>query len=84
MNLSIRSRLGIWSRFDEDEGEALNSVKRDDLFITAGFTLRWRYRKVDLTASYYHNQNTVDYHEIGKAESGTDSHRLSFSLSRRF
>ena len=85
-NLTIRPRLGAWKRFDEriEEGEILDASKRDDLFITAGATVTWVYRKVTLRLSYHHNQRTTDSFQDASNESKTSEDRLRFFLTRRF
>jgi len=82
MNLSIRPMLGAWQR--SDEGEVLNTEKRDDQFVTAGLTLRWWYRKVTFNMAYHHNQRTIDTYRIGANETTTNEDRLVFNLTRRF
>lgn len=81
-NLSIRPRVGIWKRFDE--GESIGSDERNDMFITAGFALRWWYRKVTFQMAYNHNQRTIDTNQLSNGESKTVEDRLTFNLTRRF
>lgn len=75
MNLEIRPVLGVWKRIDT--GDNISTGQRDDTFITAGFTLRWRYRKVNLILGYRHERRTTN-------ERRSNENRLSFNLRRRF
>ena len=87
INLSIRPRLGAWKRFDERESltaDPLAKNERDDLFITAGFTLRWTYRKVTAQMAYFHNQRTTTTQQATSRESSTKDHRVMFNMTRRF
>ena len=81
-NLSIRPSLSLWRR--EDEGEALSTNKRDDQYIAAGFWLNWRYRKITLNMSYFHNQRVIDKYQETSGESRTKEDRLFVNLKRRF
>ena len=75
MNLHIRPVIGAWKRLDE--GININNGSRDDSFITAGFTMRWVYRKVTFDLGYNHNLRTTDGRD-------TNEDRLMFNLIRRF
>jgi hypothetical protein len=75
MNLQIRPVLGAWKRIDE--GINIINGRRDDSFITAGFTMRWVYRKVTFDLAYNHNLRRTDDRE-------TNEDRLMFNLIRRF
>lgn len=82
MNLTIRGHLGAWARFDE--GDILVSGKRDDKFVTAGFTLRWFYRKVNFDLAYNHHYRTNDTHQPNVDIRQTNEDRLMLNLNRRF
>lgn len=82
VNLSIRPSLSLWKR--EDEGEALSTNKRDDQYITAGFWLNWRYRKITFNMSYFHNQRVTDTYRETSSKSETKEDRLVVNLTRRF
>jgi hypothetical protein len=75
MNLLIRPVVGAWKRIDE--GININNGRREDSFITVGFTMRWFYRKVTFDLGYNHNQRTTDDRE-------TNEDRLMFNLTRKF
>jgi hypothetical protein len=81
-SLSIRPSVSFWQR--NDEGEALSTGKRDDQFVTAGFWLSWRYRKVTFNMTYFHNQRVIDNYRENSNESKTNEDRLVLNLTRRF
>ncbi len=75
IGLSVRPTLGAWKRLDK--GNTLPGGSRDDTFITAGFTLRWLYRKVSMDLGYHHNRRTTNADQ-------TVENRVMFNLRRRF
>lgn len=75
IGLSIRPVLGAWQRLDKSD--SITGGRRDDEFITAGFTLRWFYRKVALDLGYHYNRRTTDARQ-------TNENRLMFNLRRQF
>lgn len=77
--MTVRPTLGYWKRQDKD---GLTAVKRDDEFISAGFRLHWKYRKVDMNFSYFHNQRDINIEPDSKVRSEED--RVMFKLTRRF
>lgn len=82
-NLSIRPRLGAWKRNDEFL-QVVGQDKRKDLFITAGFSLRWWYRQVTFYMNYFHNQRTFDTIGVTSSKSDTTEDILWFNLTRKF
>jgi hypothetical protein len=75
MSLQIRPVIGAWRRLDE--GPSVIDNRREDTFITAGFNMRWMYRKVTLDFAYHYNRRTTDARQ-------TNENRLMFFLRRRF
>lgn len=54
-NLSVRPRVGFWTRKQEEQDS--------EKFITGGFDLRWFWRKIDVRLRYSHDRNTVNNSE---------------------
>lgn len=81
-NLSIRPSLSMWRR--EDEGEAISTNRRDQQYITVGFWLNWRYRKVTFNMNYFHNERLTDGYQSNTSASRIKEDRLVFDLTRRF
>lgn len=81
-NLSIRPSLSMWQR--EDEGEAISTGRRDQRYVTAGFWLNWRYRKVTFNMNYFHNYRVTDGYQDNTSASTIKEDRLVFDLTRRF
>lgn len=79
MTLSIRPTLGAWKRLDT--GDTVSGGERDNQFLTAGFTLRWFYRKVSFNMAYKYNHWVTDSPLISSARK-TNENRLMFNLSR--
>jgi len=75
MNLRIRPTLGAWKRLDN--GLSIPGGERNDTFITAGFSMRWQYRKVSLDLAYHYNRRTTNARL-------TNENILLFNLRRRF
>jgi hypothetical protein len=73
--LSIRPSIGAWKRIDK--GIRVGPAKRKDSFLTAGFDIRWSYRKLTLDLRYFHNRRGTDTVD-------TDENRVMFILKRRF
>lgn len=79
--LSVRPTVGYWKRYDTENTPL--QEKREDEFLTAGFRLHWKYRKILIDFSYYHNKRSILSHQTGN-ETQTDEDRLMFNLTRRF
>lgn len=82
-NLSIRPRLGAWKRNDEFL-QVIGEDKRSDVFITAGFTLRWWYRKVTFHMNYFHNQRDLNTYRGPSGDTNSVEDILWFNLTRSF
>lgn len=81
-SLSIRPTLSMWRR--EDEGEAISTNRRDQQYVTVGFWLSWRYRKVTFNMNYFHNNRVTDGYQSNTSASRIKEDRLFFDLTRRF
>jgi hypothetical protein len=73
--LSIRPTIGAWKR--TDKGITVGPMKRKDSFLSAGFDIRWSFRKLTLDLRYFHNRRGTDTFD-------TDEDRVMFTLKRRF
>jgi len=81
--LSIHPILGAWKRYDT--GDAISGGRRDDEFITAGVRGNWRYRELDLSFNYHHDQRTTSsYAQPAGSTTESIEDRLMFTLRRRF
>ena len=72
--LLVRPMIGAWKRIDERA--AVARIKRKDSFLSAGFDMRWTYRKLGLDLRYSHNRRGTDTID-------TNENRVMFTLRRR-
>jgi hypothetical protein len=72
---TIRPNIGAWKR--KDQGITVAGNKRHDSFLTAGFDLRWRLRKIVLDFRFFHHRRGTDTLD-------TDENRVMFTLKRKF
>ncbi len=74
--MTIRPEASIWKRKSEESSTSL-IADTDDTYASAGLSVRWLIRSVDLDMRYTHNRRSG-------SSSNTKEHRLMLTVSRKF
>ena len=80
-SLSVNPKVAFWQRQDKEKSAA-GSYSEDE-FITAGFTLHWKYRQIVMDFSYFRDQRTLQTNTTGVG-SRIDEDKFMFRLIRKF